>query len=373
MKYYIIAGEASGDLHGSNLIRGLQKSDQEAQFRLWGGDLMEQAGGKLVRNYRDLAFMGYIEVLRNIRVIKRNLDFCKHDIIQYSPDVLILIDYPGFNLKIAQFGKEHGFRVFYYISPKVWAWKEGRVKKIKRYVDRMFSILPFEVEYYKKFQMPVEYQGNPVLDAVTRAEQEMENREAFLAKNQLPDKPIIGLIPGSRKQEIKYNLPVMLQTIHSYPGYQFLITCSPMIDRDYYLKLTGGYEVQLIYGQTYSVMKYAEAALITSGTATLEAAQLRVPQVVCYRANLIGMLIAYFLVKVSHISLVNLIMEEEVVKELVQYKLTPTSLKTELDRLLNDRQYRQTMLDNYEQLHDRIGPPGVSERIAARMVDILTG
>jgi lipid-A-disaccharide synthase len=372
MKYYIIAGEASGDLHGSNLIRGLQKSDQEAQFRLWGGDLMEQAGGKLVRNYRDLAFMGYIEVLRNIRVIKRNLDFCKADIINYSPDVLILIDYPGFNLKIAQFGKEHGNRVFYYISPKVWAWKEGRVKKIKRYVDRMFSILPFEVEYYKRFQMQVEYQGNPVLDAVTRAKQEMESREAFLAKNQLPDKPIIGFIPGSRKQEIEYNLPVMLQTIRSYPGHQFLIACSPMIDRGYYLKLTGGYDVRLIYGQTYSVMKHAEAALITSGTATLEAALLRVPQVVCYRANLVGMLIAYFLVKVNYISLVNLIMREGVVKELVQYKLTPASLKTELDRILNDRQYRQTMLDNYDQLYDRIGPPGVSERVAARMVDILT-
>jgi len=373
MKYYIIAGEASGDLHGSNLIKGLRKSDKEAQFRLWGGDLMEQEGGKLVRNYRDLAFMGYVEVLRNIRVIKRNLDFCKRDIINYSPDVLILIDYPGFNLKLAQFGKEHGIKVFYYISPKVWAWKEGRVKKIKRYVDRMFSILPFEVEYYKTVQIEVEYQGNPVLDAVTRAEAEMDSREAFLARNQLPDKPVIGLIPGSRKQEIKYNLPVMLQTIRSYPGHQFIIACSQMIDRDYYLKLTEGYDAQLIYGQTYSVMNHAEAALVTSGTATLEAALLKVPQVVCYRANLIGMLIAYLLLKVHFISLVNLIMEEEVVRELLQYKLTPASLKAELDKLLYDQQYRQTMLENYDHLHDRIGPPGVSERIAARMVGILTG
>ncbi len=373
MKYYIIAGEASGDLHGSNLIRGLKKSDNEAQFRLWGGDLMEQEGGKLVRNYRDLAFMGYVEVVKNIRAIKQNLDFCKRDIINYSPDVLILIDYPGFNLKIAQFGKEHGIRVFYYISPKVWAWKEGRVKRIKRYVDRMFSILPFEVEYYKTFHMEVEYHGNPVLDAVTRAEEKMGNRETFLLQNQLPDKPIIGLIPGSRKQEINYNLPVMLKTIRSFPGYQFIIACSSLIERDYYLKYTAEYDLPLIFGQTYSVMKNAEVTLITSGTATLEAALLRVPQVVCYRANLISMLIAYLLVKVKHISLVNLIMDDEVVRELLQYKLTRASLISEMEKLINDRNYRQKMLENYSQLYDRIGPPGVSERIAARMIDLLTG
>ncbi len=373
MKYYIIAGEASGDLHGSNLIRGLKKSDPEAQFRLWGGDLMQQEGGKLVQNYRDLAFMGYVEVLKNIRTIKQNLDFCKQDIINYAPDILILIDYPGFNLKIAQFGKEHNIRVFYYISPKVWAWKEGRVKKIKRYVDRMFSILPFEVEYYNTFHIEVEYRGNPVLDAVTRAEEGMGNRESFLAKNQLPDKPIIGLIPGSRIQEIKYNLPVMLQTIRSFPGYQFIITCSHLIEEDYYSKFTAGYDVHLTFGQTYSVMKYAEAVVVTSGTATLEAALLKVPQVVCYRANLVSMLIVYFLVKVKHISLVNLIMEEEVVKELLQYKLTHASLKSELYKLLNDRQYRNKMLENYSRLADRIGPPGVSERVAERMVDLLTG
>lgn len=373
MKYYIIAGEASGDLHGSNLIRGLKKSDSKAQFRLWGGDLMEQEGGTLVRNYRDLAFMGYVEVLRNIRVIKRSLDYCKRDIVNYSPDLLILIDYPGFNLQIAKHASEQGFRVFYYISPKVWAWKEGRVKKIKQYVDRMFSILPFEVEYYKKFQVDVEYFGNPVLDAVTWAEAGMDRREDFLRKNRLREKPIVGLIPGSRKQEIKYNLPIMLHMTRLYPTYQFVIACSPLIERDYYLKFAEEYDVQLLYGKTYSIMKHAEAALVTSGTATLEAALLRAPQVVCYKANLISMLIAYFLVKVHHISLVNLIMKKEVVKELVQYKLTPASLKAELDRILHDQHYRQAMLENYDQLFERIGPPGVSERIAARMVDLLTG
>ena len=306
-------------------------------------------------------------------MIKQNLDYCKRDIINYSPDVVILIDYPGFNLKIAQFASEEGCKVFYYISPKVWAWKEGRVKRIKQSVDRMFAILPFEIEYYKTFQMDVEYQGNPVLDAVTDAEAEMDSRELFLAKHHLPDKPIIGLIPGSRKQELKYNLPIMLKMIRLYPDYQFLIACSPLIERDYYLKFTEEYDVQLVYGKTYSIMKHAEAALITSGTATLEAALLRVPQVVCYRANLLGMLIAYFLVKVHHISLVNLIMKEEVVKELVQYKLNPVSLRTELDKLIHDRQYRQTMLSKYDQLYERIGPPGVSERIAARMVGLLTG
>ena len=371
MKYYIIAGEASGDLHGSNLIRGLKKKDNEAHFRLWGGALMEKEGGDLVRNYRDLAFMGYVEVIKNFKKIKRNLKFCKQDIISYSPDVLILIDYPGFNLRIAQFGKENGFKVFYYISPKVWAWKEKRVNKIVKYVDRMFSILPFEIDYYRKFQFKVEYEGNPVVDAISGAEKTMETRQRFFSLNQIPDKPVIALIPGSRKQEINYNLPVMLKIIKSYPDHQFLLACSDLIDSGYYSKFTGEYNVKLLYNQTYSIMKYADAALITSGTATLEAALLHLPQVVCYKANIVGMLIAFLLVNLKYISLVNLIMEREVVKELLQYKVSPASLKKELDKILYDKQARINMQNNYDELLTRVGEPGVSERVANRMFGLL--
>ena len=371
MKYYIIAGEASGDFHGANLIKGLKKVDKEAGFRLWGGDLMEKEGDALVRNYRDLAFMGYVEVLLNIRKIKRNLDFCKEDIINYSPDLIILIDYPGFNLKIAQHANEHGIKVFYYISPKVWAWKEKRVKTIKKYVDRMFSILPFETEYYKKFGYHVEYEGNPVVDAVHQAEEEMMKRSEFLSANQIPDKPIIALIPGSRKQEIKYNLPVMLDMIPSYPDHQFLIACSPMINRNDYSRYIRGYDVKLLYNQTYPIMRYADAAIVTSGTATLEAGLLKVPQVVCYFGNPLGMVIAYFLVHIKFISLVNLILDKEAVKELVQYKLSRKSLKRELDKLLFDNHHRKILENDYDELHERVGLPGVSERVAKRMFELV--
>jgi lipid-A-disaccharide synthase len=371
MKYYIIAGEASGDLHGSNLIKGLKKADKDARFRIWGGDLMEKEVGTLVRNYRELAFMGYVEVIRNIRTIKQHLDYCKRDILEYSPDLVILIDYPGFNLKIARFAKEHGLKVFYYISPKVWAWKEKRVKKIKQYVDRMFSILPFEIDYYKGFDYPVEYEGNPVVDAVAQAEEEMGDRNDFLGRNGLPEKPIIALVPGSRRQEIRYNLPVMLELIALYPDHQFLITCSQMIDRHEYEKYTGSYDVHLLYDQTYPVMKFAEAAIVTSGTATLEAALFKVPQVVCYFGNPLGMIIAYFLVHIKYISLVNLILDKEVVKELVQYKITRDSLKRELDKILFDDEHRKMLEKDYHELQSRVGHPGVSDRVANRMIDLL--
>jgi len=333
---------------------------------------MEKEGGELVRNYRDLAFMGFIEVLMNIKTIKKNLDFCKEDIVKYSPDLLILIDYPGFNLKIARHGKENEIKVFYYISPKVWAWKEKRVKAIKKYVDRMFSILPFEIEYYQKFEYTVDYEGNPVVDAVYQAEKDIEDRSTFLAKNKIPDKPIIALIPGSRKQEIKYNLPVMLELIQYYPDHQFLITCSPMVDEQYYTRYIKDHNVKLIYDQTYPIMKYADAAIVTSGTATLEAGLFKVPQVVCYFGNPLGMIIAYFLVNTKYISLVNLILDKEAVKELVQYKITRESLKRELDKLLFNDEHRVALRKNYNELHTRVGLPGVSERIAHRMYELLT-
>ena len=371
MRYYIIAGEASGDLHGSNLIKGLKKVDEEAEFRLWGGDLMEKEGGELVRNYRDLAFMGFVEVLLNIRKIKRNLDYCKADILNYSPDLIILIDYPGFNLKIAQHAKTHGIKVFYYISPKVWAWKEKRVKTIKICVDRMFSILPFEIEYYKKFEYQVEYEGNPVVDAVHQAEEEMMGRTEFLSGNHLSDKPIIALVPGSRKQEIKYNLPAMLDMIRLYPDHQFIIACSPMISHEDYSRYIQGFNVKLLYDQTYPIMKYADAAIVTSGTATLEAGLLKVPQVVCYFGNPLGMVIAFFLVNIRFISLVNLILNKEAVKELVQYKITRESLKRELDKLLFDDQHQKILENDYEELQLRVGSPGVSERVAKRMFGLL--
>ncbi len=364
MNYYIIAGEASGDLHASNLMRELKKLDSEAYFRCWGGDLMEQQGAKLVKHYRDLAFMGFTEVLMNIRTIFKNIAFCKKDILENKPDVLILVDYPGFNLRIAEFAKANSIKVFYYISPQIWAWKQSRVHKIKKIVDKMFVILPFEKDFYKKFNIDVDFVGHPLLDAI-------ENFK--LEKNQLQinsNKPIIAILPGSRKQEISTMLPLMLSVKKYYPNYNFVIAGAPSQTQEYYSEFNIDSETSILFGQTYQLLKQATAALVTSGTATLETALFSVPEVVCYKGGKISYLIARQLIKVKYISLVNLIMDNEIVKELIQDELNEQNLKTELDKLLAENT-RKKMLADYDILKLKLGGNGASKKAAELMIDYL--
>jgi lipid-A-disaccharide synthase len=372
MKYYIIAGESSGDLHASNLMKEISKRDKDALFRCWGGDRMKQAGGEIVKHYRDLAFMGFIRVLLNIRTILANLRFCRKDIQIYQPDVVILVDYPGFNLRIAKFAKYAGFRVFYYISPQVWAWKKSRVKKIKEYVDRMFVILPFEKDFYKKYGYEVIFVGHPLLDSIpTRAES--PTRKAFLEGNDLNDNPIVALLPGSRKQEIQTMLSTMLKLVPDYPGHHFIIAGESSISKEFYDKIIGNTRVHVIYEQLHDLLYNSEAALVTSGTATLETAMTGTPEVVCYKASALSYLIARTIVDVDHISLVNLIMEKEVVKELVQYDFTPSRLKKELDLLLFDQDYRNIVKSNYSELKKRLGGPGASAITAELITQAIGG
>ncbi|MGM0503089.1 MAG: lipid-A-disaccharide synthase [Bacteroidota bacterium] len=371
MKYYLVAGEASGDLHGSNLMKGLKKVDSEAEFRFWGGDLMQHQGGSLVKHYKETAIMGFLEVVLNLRKINNFLKICKKDILQYNPDVLILIDYPGFNLRIAEFAQSKGIKVYYYISPKIWAWKESRIKKIKAFVDRMFVIFPFEVEYFKKHNYPVDYAGNPLLDAVQEKINEEGSFDEFINQNKLENKPIIAILAGSRKQEIDKNLGVMLEIINHYKNYQFVIAAAPSIEPSYYQKFVQNNKVNVVFNQTYDVLKYADAALVTSGTATLETALFSVPQVVCYRAGNVSFFIAKQFVKTKYISLVNLVMNAEVVKELIQFDMNAHKLETELNKLLYDNVYRQEMLDNYEKLRKKLGGTGASERVAKLLYHYL--
>jgi len=371
MKYYLIAGEASGDLHGSNLMKGLKKVDSDAEFRFWGGDLMQQQGGKLVKHYKETAIMGFLEVILNLRKINNFLTICKKDILKYNPDVLILIDYPGFNLRIAEFAKSKGIKVYYYISPKIWAWKESRIKKIKAFVDRMFVIFPFEVDYFKKHSYPVDYAGNPLLDAVQEKINDEGSLDEFINNNGLEKKPIIGLLAGSRKQEIDRNLGVMLEIVHHYKNYQFVIAAAPSIEPNYYQQFVQKNNVKVVFNQTYDVLKHAEAALVTSGTATLETALFNVPQVVCYRAGNISYFIAKQFVKTKYISLVNIIMDAEVVKELIQFDMNAEKLETELNKILYDKAFRQQMLNNYEGLRKKLGGTGASERVAQLLYNYL--
>ncbi len=371
MKYYLVAGEASGDLHGSNLMKGLKKVDSEAEFRFWGGDLMQHQGGSLVKHYKETAIMGFLEVVLNLRKINNFLKICKKDILEYNPDVLILIDYPGFNLRIAEFAQSKGIKVYYYISPKIWAWKESRIKKIKAFVDRMFVIFPFEVEYFKKHNYPVDYAGNPLLDAVQEKINEEGSFDEFINQNKLENKPIIAILAGSRKQEIDKNLGVMLEIINHYKNYQFVIAAAPSIEPSYYQKFVQNNKVNVVFNQTYDVLKYADAALVTSGTATLETALFSVPQVVCYRAGNVSFFIAKQFVKTKYISLVNLVMNAEVVKELIQFDMNADKLETELNKLLYDNVYRQEMLDNYEKLRKKLGGTGASERVAKLLYHYL--
>jgi len=371
MKYYLIAGEASGDLHGSNLMKGLKKVDSGAEFRFWGGDLMQQQGGTLVKHYKETAIMGFLEVIINLRNINNFLIICKKDILKYNPDVLILIDYPGFNLRIAEFAKSKGIKVYYYISPKIWAWKESRIKKIKAFVDRMFVIFPFEVDYFKKHSYPVDYAGNPLLDAVQEKINDEGSLDEFINNNGLEKKPIIGLLAGSRKQEIDRNLGVMLEIVHHYKNYQFVIAAAPSIEPNYYQQFVQKNNVKVVFNQTYDVLKHAEAALVTSGTATLETALFNVPQVVCYRAGNISYFIAKQFVKTKYISLVNIIMDAEVVKELIQFDMNAEKLETELNKILYDKAFRQQMLNNYEGLRKKLGGTGASERVAQLLYNYL--
>ena len=369
MKYYLIAGEASGDLHGANLMRALQQIDPKAEFRFWGGDRMEAVGGKLIKHYRDLAFMGFWEVITNLKTILRNIDFCKRDITQYQPDALIFIDYPGFNMRIAKWAKEIGIPTHYYISPQIWAWKENRIKAIKRDVDAMYVILPFEKDFYEgKHQYPVHFVGHPLLDAIATRKEVSE--EIFKKENGLDERPIIALLPGSRKQEIAKMLSVMLSVVGSYHQYQFVIAGAPSLGYDFYKQFIKEENVHFVTRKTYDLLSHAHAALVTSGTATLETALFNVPEVVCYRGNWISYQIAKRVISLKYISLVNLIMDAPIVTELIQGELNTKNLKTELEKLLNP-EHRAKLLKDYKILREKLGNEGASERTASLIVSSM--
>ena len=367
MKYYLIAGEASGDLHASNLMQAIKEQDDNAEFRFFGGDLMQQVGGTLVKHYRELAFMGFIPVLLNLRTILRNLEVCKKDILKFSPDVVILVDYPGFNLKIAKYLKLNtSIPVTYYISPKIWAWKEYRIKSFKKYVDQMLSILPFEVDFYKKHNYPVNYVGNPTVDAIVNRKDSNQTFQEFIVKNKLEDKPIIAILAGSRKQEIEDNLPSMLKAIEMFKSHQIVIAGAPGIEESLYDEFIPQKNASLIFGQTYNILAQANAALVTSGTATLEAALLNVPQVVCYKTPVPKLSYWAFknILHTPYISLVNLIANKEVVKELFAKFFSVESIHDETEKLLFDSRYRQKMLDEYQLIQDILGKENASEKAA---------
>ena len=371
MRYYVIAGEASGDLHASNLIRGLRSQDPEAEVRGWGGDLMQEAGCEIVRHYKDTAIMGFVAVLKNLKKLKGNIRACCEDIQTWKPDVVILVDYAGFNLRIARFAKCIGIRVFYYISPKLWAWNTGRVKQIRKNVDRMYVIFPFETDFYKKYNYKVQYAGNPLVDAIHNRPFQNETFSDFVQLNGLSGRPIIALLAGSRVQELKFVLPQMLKMVRHFPDFEFVIAGAPSMKDSDYAAYVGDMGVKIIYGQTYRLVKQATAALVTSGTATLETALLKTPQVVCYSGE--GGAFSYWLfktvVKVKYISLVNLMLDREVVKELLMQKLNEKNLLTELSRIIYDEDVRQKMTADYEEIIERLGKPGASDRFAKLMIE----
>lgn len=376
MKYYLIVGEASGDLHASNLMKAIKAVDSEAEFRFFGGDLMSAVGGERVKHYRDTAFMGFVPVLLHLRSIFSNMSMCKKDVVAWNPDVLILVDYPGFNLSIAEYiHKNTRIPVYYYISPKIWAWKEHRIKNIKRDVDELFSILPFEIEFFeKKHNYRINYIGNPCVDAVDAfLKNSPEERGSFMKRNSIPDKPIVALLAGSRKQEIKANLPLMLKAMKDFSEYQPVIAGAPGIDKEFYAPyLAQG--ACIVFGETYNILNNAHAALVTSGTATLEAGIFRVPQVVCYATPMAGLyswLKKHFL-KVKFVSLVNLIAGKEVVRELVAADMRLENIKAELGKLLPaDSKERAVMLKEYNRMLEILGAAGASERAAGKIVALL--
>lgn len=371
MKYFIIAGEQSGDLHGSNLIRELRKSDPEAELVCWGGDLMKLAGATLLMHYQKTAFMGFVTIVKNLGAISRNLDLCKAQILDFSPDVLILIDYPGFNLRIARFAKTSGLRVFYYISPKLWAWNEKRVDKVKLFVDRMYIIFPFEVEFYGRHGIAVEYRGNPLLDETERKLALFPGKQEVRKSLGLNEKPVIALLAGSRKNEVAMVLPQMVKIINYFPEYQFVLAGVKNLPGNMYRRIINDKPVVLLSDKTYEVLYVAEAALVTSGTATLETALFNVPQVVCFKGDLLSILIAWMVIKVKFISLVNLIAGYEAVKELIQYSLNEKNLREELKAILPGGSKRGKILQDYKKVMEILGPAGASERIALDMVASL--
>lgn len=368
MKYYIIAGEASGDLHGSNLVKELHKIDCQAAIRCWGGEKMEAAGATLVKHYRDLAFMGFAEVVKNLPTILRNLKYCKKDIAAFNPDTLILIDYPGFNLRIARWAREQGFKVIYYISPQVWAWKENRVKAIKRDVDKMLVILPFEKAFYKKWDYEVEYVGHPLVEVIDHFKSKhatVDSEPGGISK----DKPIIALLPGSRQQEISVKLPIMLEVARDFPQYRFIVAKAPGLPETFYDNLMKAYHnVESAENMTYDILNKASAALVTSGTATLETALFEVPEVICYKGSNISYQIARRLIRIKFIGLVNLIMDKEVVKELIQDDLTSQKISAELSLLLENREKQQQLKADYRALKELLGKGGHASANAAKSI-----
>ncbi|WP_348800466.1 lipid-A-disaccharide synthase [Flavobacterium adhaerens] len=369
MKYYIIAGEASGDLHGSNLMKALYQEDPKAEIRFWGGDLMQNIGGTLVKHYRDLAFMGFIEVLFNLKTILNNIAFCKNDIKQFNPDVIIYIDYPGFNMRIAKWAKENGYKNHYYISPQIWAWKENRIKAIKHDIDKMYVILPFEKDFYEvKHNFPVHFVGHPLIDAIHN--QSAIDTTTFRTENQLSEKPIIAILPGSRKQEISKMLSVMLSIVEDFPDYQFVIAGAPSQDFSFYQQFISSDNIKFISNKTYALLRNATAALVTSGTATLETALFKIPEVVCYKGSWVSYQIAKRIITLKYISLVNLIMDREVVTELIQDDCSQQRIYEELTKILNP-DYRQKLLNDYDLLEEKLGGIGASKTTAQLIVSNL--
>ena len=369
MKYYIIAGEASGDLHGSNLMKALYKEDASADIRFWGGDLMQNVGGTLVKHYKELAFMGFAEVVMNLKTILNNIKFCKADIEKFNPDVIIFIDYPGFNMRIAKWAKARGIKTHYYIAPQIWAWKENRIKAVKRDFDKLFVILPFEKDFFEvKHHFKFDFVGHPLIDAIHNREK--TNEAAFRKEHNLDDKPIIAILPGSRKQEISKMLSVMLSIVDDFSDYQFVIAGAPSQEYHFYEQFLTNKNVKFISNKTYDLLSVAKAALVTSGTATLETALFKVPEVVCYKGSYISYQIAKRIITLKYISLVNLIMDEEVVTELIQDQCNPKNLKKELSKLL-DENHRTTVLEKYNQLESKLGGVGASEKTAKFIINDL--
>ena len=362
MKYYIIAGEASGDLHAANLMKALKKTDHEAQFRFWGGDLMQQVGGTPVKHYRDLAFMGFAEVIMNLRTILQNISFCKNDIKEWDPHVIIFVDYPGFNLRIAKWARKEGYKTHFYISPQIWAWKENRIKDIQRDIDEMYVILPFEKDFYEqKHNFKVNFVGHPLIDEI--AERPPADINKLKAEYNLDDRPVIALLPGSRKQEISKMLEIMLSVTRDFKDYQFVIAGAPSQEEDFYRQFIKKSNVNLVMNRTYDLLEISTAALVTSGTATLETALLKVPEVVCYKGNFISYQIAKRVINLDYISLVNLIMEREVVTELIQSDFNRQNLKKELLKIL-DQEHRKKIFSDYYELEQKLGGKGASEKTA---------
>ena len=373
MRYFIIAGEASGDLHASHLMRGLKKKDPEASFCFFGGELMLEQGGTLLKHYSEMAFMGFFTVLMNLGQIKKNFKLAQEELLKYNPDVLILVDYPGFNLRMAKFAKEHGIKTFYYISPKIWAWKPGRVKWVKKYVDELFAIFPFEKDFYDKHDYKIRYVGNPTVDELAVRPNKEQTFHSFVAENGLNDSPIVALLAGSRRQEIKLILPTLTKVAALFPEYQFVIAGAPSLSLRLYEENMPGHKIPILFGKTYELLQQSRAAVVASGTATLETAVINVPQVVCYIIELgrFTSLLRKIFLKIQWISLVNLVMNKEIVREFFQENCKPIAIAEELKRILEDGSYREEMLQNYSLMLAKLGPPGCADRAAEEMVNLL--